>query len=44
MGMDLCGILELRLDLLCKLFTQLDSNGGVGKKSGKKTKEKDWVQ
>lgn len=24
-GVDLCGVLELRLDLLCQLFAQFDS-------------------
>ena len=29
-GVDLCGVLELRLDLLRKLLAQLDSNNAQG--------------
>lgn len=29
-GVDLCGVLELRLNLLCELFAQFDSNKTEG--------------
>lgn len=37
-GVDLCSVLELRLDLLCQLFAQFDSNNAEGgKESGRET-------
>lgn len=36
MGVDLSGVLELGLDLLCELFAQFDSNKAEEKESGHK--------
>lgn len=42
MGVDLCGVLELRLDLFGELFAQFDSdNAEGGKESGHKQKRCD---
>lgn len=44
MGVDLGAVLELGLDLLCKLFAQFDSkNAEEGKESGHKQGETRWV-
>lgn len=40
-GVDLSGVLELGLDLLCELLAQFDSNKAEGKESGHKRKRDD---